>query len=92
MNEAFTRHTVIAGAVFAVVTAAALLWVGPPAAGAPRSVQAVPRSDPAAFLTRIVGLVVENDYAHAWNTLHPAHKRVAPRREYVDCELQTPLS
>lgn len=50
-----------------------------------------PRDDPAAFVSQIVGLIVADDYAAAWSSLNPAHKQVAPRREYVECELSTPV-
>ena len=46
-----------------------------------------PRDDPAAFVSQIVGLIVADDYAAAWSSLNPAHKQVAPKREYVECEL-----
>jgi hypothetical protein len=52
---------------------------------------AVPRDDPAAFVTRIVTLVVADDYGVAWGSLYPPHQLVAPRREYVDCELRSPV-
>ena len=51
-----------------------------------------PSGDPAAFMTTIVGYIVADDYASAWNSLYPAHKLVALRNEYVDCELQRPLN
>jgi hypothetical protein len=34
---------------------------------------------------------VRDDYARAWLTLHPAHKAVARRWTYVDCELLSPI-
>lgn len=45
-----------------------------------------PRGDPAAFVSGVVRLIVADDYAAAWTSLNPAHKQVAPRREYVECE------
>ena len=51
-----------------------------------------PSGDPADFMTTIVGYIVADDYAAAWNSLYPAHKLVALRKEYVDCELQRPLN
>jgi hypothetical protein len=50
-----------------------------------------PRDDPAVFVSRIVGLIVADEYASAWGSLYPAHKLVAPESEYVDCELKTPV-
>ena len=50
-----------------------------------------PRTDPAAFVTRIVGFVVRDEYGRAWDDLYPAHQKVASRQEYVDCEQQTPV-
>lgn len=50
-----------------------------------------PEGDAAAFLERVVRQVVRNDYARAWLSLHPAHRRVAGRWEYVDCENQSPI-
>ena len=46
---------------------------------------------PGAFVSRIVRLIVADDYASAWNHLLASHKRVATKREYIDCELLTPL-
>jgi hypothetical protein len=53
---------------------------------------APPPADPGRFMVRVVTQVVANDYAAAWTTLHPAHKRVAPRSEYVACELRNPVA
>jgi len=56
--------------------------------------QAAARSlpgDPGVFVKRLVVQMAKDDYAHAWQTLHPAHKRVASKWEYVDCELGTPI-
>jgi hypothetical protein len=69
--------------VAAAVTAAALVSLTRSDAGA--------RGDPAAFVSRIVALVVADDYGAAWGSLYPAHQLVAPRREYVDCELRSPV-
>ena len=72
----------VAGAVATIVALSAAL----PAAGRPW-----PREDPATFLTRIVGFVVADQYEQVWPSLYPAHQKVAPREEYVACELQTPV-
>jgi hypothetical protein len=50
-----------------------------------------PSDDPGRFVSRIVTLVLADDYEAAWASLYPAHQRVAPRREYVACELRTPV-
>ena len=57
----------------------------------PARVKAAPAEAPATFVTRIVGLVVADDYARAWESLYPAHQSVAPRAEYTTCELRTPV-
>jgi hypothetical protein len=68
--------------VAAAVTAAAIVSLTRPGAE---------RGDPGAFVSRIVALVLADDYGAAWRSLYPAHQLVAPRREYVDCELRTPV-
>jgi hypothetical protein len=50
-----------------------------------------PRDDPGSFVSQIVTLVLADDYEAAWAALYPAHQEVAPQREYVDCELRTPV-
>ena len=76
-------------ATTALATAVAALSVVLPA-GAGR-VDAAQPGDPAVFVTRVVGHIVADEYARAWQSLLPAHKRVAPRREYVTCELKSPV-
>jgi hypothetical protein len=77
-----------------------LLFIGGPllaAAIGAAIVVAVGRStgdgpgDPARFMTNLVEQIAGNDYAGAWQTLHPAHQRVATRAAYVDCESQSPI-
>ena len=51
-----------------------------------------PSGDPADFMTTIVGYIVADDYTSAWGSLYPAHQRVARQTEYVDCEMQRPVS
>jgi hypothetical protein len=81
------QRSVIVGLALAFVAAAAaaaaLVSLTRSDAGA--------RGDPAAFVSRIVTFVVADDYDAAWGSLYPAHKLVAPRREYVDCELRSPV-
>jgi hypothetical protein len=70
--------------VAAAVTAALL------AARLPHG-EAGPSDDPGRFVSRIVTLVLADDYESAWASLYPAHQKVAPRGEYVACELRTPV-
>jgi hypothetical protein len=49
------------------------------------------REQPAAFVSRVLRLIVADDYGAAWNDLFTTHKRVAPKREYVACESLTPV-
>ena len=51
-----------------------------------------PKADAGRFMVRVVTQVVANDYDAAWATLHPEHKRVAPRSTYVACELRNPVT
>lgn len=53
--------------------------------------QAAVLGDPGTFVKGLIVQVVRDDYARAWLTLHPAHKAVAPRWAYVDCELLSPV-
>jgi len=52
---------------------------------------AQPKDDPVEFLKVVLGQIVRNDYADAWQTLHPAQQRVVSQRDYVRCELQTKI-
>ena len=47
--------------------------------------------DPGAFMTELVEEIAGNDYATAWQTLHPAQQRIATRAQYVACESQSPI-
>jgi hypothetical protein len=73
--------------VLAVAASAVILTLALPASGH----AGPPRGDPATFVIRVVDLVVSDDYEDAWQSLYPAHQRVAPRDEYVTCELRTPV-
>jgi hypothetical protein len=42
--------------------------------------------DPGVFMSQLVRAVAAGNYAKAWESLYPAHQRVAPRSEYVACE------
>lgn len=70
----------------AAVTAAVLISVRGAGSSDP-----IPRGDPATFVKGILAFVVEDEYERAWEVLHPAHQQVALLREYVDCELRTPV-
>jgi hypothetical protein len=81
----------VAGTALAFVAAAAvtafLVSYGLPEAGGSTSA----RERPAAFVSRTVGQIISDDYATAWDALYPGHKAVAPKDEYVACELLTPV-
>ncbi len=49
------------------------------------------RANAANFLSTVTRQVVANNYAAAWQSLYPAHQRVAPLEEYVACELKSPI-
>ena len=46
---------------------------------------------PGAFMTQLVEEIAGNDYATAWQTLHPAQQRIATQYAYVACESQSPI-
>jgi hypothetical protein len=85
------QNKVIAASIAAFLAAAAasalLLITAFPASGD----AGPPRSDPATFAIGVVGRVVSDDYTSVWGSLYPPHQDVAPRAEYVTCELQTPV-
>ena len=79
------------GAVIAVVVVLATDGGDEPApAPASRPAAAQPAADPGRFMAGIVRAVAENRYGSAWDSLHPSHKLVARRSEYVSCEERTP--
>jgi len=85
------QRRVITGSIVAFVVAAAAT-VAAFGAVLPASGDAgPPRGDPATFVIRVVDLVVSDDYASVWPSLYPPHQDVAPRDEYVSCELRTPV-
>jgi hypothetical protein len=71
------------GAASAAVLMAVAAVACSPAAAAP--VPGVSR-----FMTEIVREKLDGDYARAWESLYPAHQRVATRDAYVACESQVP--
>lgn len=82
-------HRTVAAAIAGLATAVATLSIGVPAGARP--LDTTRQDDPTAFLTRVVGYIVADEYERAWQSLLPAHKTVAPRREYVACELRSPI-
>jgi hypothetical protein len=74
-------------AVFAVAAGATVLLASIVSPGEPTAA----RERPAAFVSRTVAQIVGDDYAAAWDTLYPAHQAVAPKDEYVACELKSPI-
>jgi hypothetical protein len=52
---------------------------------------AVPREQPSAFIARVVTWITTDRYDLAWAHLYAAGQAVAPKREYVACELRTPI-
>jgi hypothetical protein len=80
-------------AAVAAACAAATIGVGGgfEARGQNVSAQRPTAGDPVAFVERVVGAVVDDDYRRAWRTLHPAHQLVAPLDDYVSCEWREPI-
>jgi hypothetical protein len=75
------------GGLIAVLVASALTACG----GSSGSTGPEPRQDPGLYMAAVVREKILGDYALAWKSLYPAHKRVAPRREYVACESKAPF-
>jgi hypothetical protein len=91
MNAGGIHRRVIAGSIVGFVAAAVatalLLLAALPASGDAGTA----RGDPATFVVGIVGHVVSDDYESVWPSLYSPHQKVAPRDEYVSCELRTPV-
>ena len=66
----------------AVLTAVAAIAAG--------SAVAAPTPGAGRFMTEIVRQKIDGEYAQAWESLYPAHQRVAPRDAYVACESLVP--
>lgn len=49
------------------------------------------KDDAATFATKLLDLIVHNEYATAWDDLHSKDKLVAPFGEYVHCEQRSPV-
>jgi hypothetical protein len=43
------------------------------------------------FLEGVITAIAANDYAQAWQSLHPFHQAAAPEEEYVACEALSPI-
>ena len=78
----------IAVAFVASLVAVLVLWI----ALAGDHAQALPAEGPSEFVSRTVATIARDDYVSAWESLHPAHQEIAPRDEYVACEMKTPLA
>ena len=76
----------------AVVLAAVVIAPGA-LAGPARAEQAStpPRQGAVVFLEGVITAIAANDYAKAWQTLHPIHQAAAPEEEYVACEELSPI-
>jgi hypothetical protein len=48
-------------------------------------------SDPTAFVRQLVAEIAANEYAIAWQSLHPAQQKLLPRAQYVRCESLSPI-
>lgn len=93
-NDKVHRLAPILLVVVAIALALAGAVAGSLAAGGEDRTAAAaarPLGDPGVFVKQLVVQMARDDYARAWETLHPAHKRVASRWEYVDCELGAPI-
>jgi hypothetical protein len=77
----------IAVAFGASLIAVVALWI----ALAGDHTRALPTEHPSHFVSRTVATIARDDYVSAWDSLYPAHQEIAPRNEYVACELKTPL-
>jgi hypothetical protein len=50
-----------------------------------------PAGDPKLVAVRVLDQIVNNMYTEAWDGLYGADQKVAPRKEYVDCETRSPV-
>jgi hypothetical protein len=80
-------------AAFSAVMAAGASSGGDPTRAPGTTVTARGAADDGAvsFARRLVRLIAENRYDQAWPLLHPAHRVVTSRTEYVTCERQSPI-
>jgi hypothetical protein len=74
-----------------VTRVAPLVLVALVMAGCGATKAAQPKDDPGVFATKVVDLIVHNQYSAAWGDLHSVDKQVAPSGEYVGCEIRNPV-
>jgi hypothetical protein len=75
--------------VLTTVVLAPGMLAGP--ARAERASTPPPREGAVIFLESVITAIAANDYAQAWQSLHPIHQAVAPEEEYVACEDLSPI-
>jgi hypothetical protein len=92
------RHVAHRPALAAILAATALVVLPVPLPAAfglqsesAAAMESAPRGSPGRFMARLVAQKALGRYEAAWKTLHPFHKVVAARAEYVDCERLTPF-
>ena len=85
------QRSVVLGSIVAFIAAAVASALVVASALPATGEAGPPRADRATFVIRVVDLVVSDDYASVWPSLYPPHQDVAPRDEYVSCELRTPV-
>jgi hypothetical protein len=74
--------------VLATVVLAPGILAGPARAG---QASTPPREGAVVFLENVITAIAANDYAKAWQSLHPIHQAAAPEEEYVVCEELSPI-
>ena len=90
MNPVSRRLLVGLAAAFVVAVVAVV--VGAWAVRESDDASAAPTEAPSHFVSRTIATLARDDYATAWKSLYPAHQAVAPRDEYVACEMKNPLA
>ena len=73
------------------LAALVLLVVAASACGGSSSAKQ-PTDDPKDVAVRVLDQIVHNRYTEAWDGLYGVDQKVAPRREYVDCESRSPVN
>lgn len=68
-----------------LVALAAAISAGTAGAGAARSAARAPGETPGAFITRILKEEIHGQWAQQWRELHPGHRALITRAEYVAC-------
>jgi hypothetical protein len=72
----------------ATIVLAAGMLVGPARA---EKASTPPREGAVVFLENVITAIAANDYAQAWQSLHPIHQAVASEEDYVACEELSPI-